>query len=1548
MKHCLIWLLSFVLWTVPASADVFTVTTTDDTDTNTVPMSLRTAIRLANQTPGPHIIRFDIPTSGVARIVLQPQPNDSSDASATLPDIYSTVVIDGYTQPGSITNSLEVGNNAQPMVEIDCRNTLDGYSRAFWIEGSGCLVRGLIINNATGTGGNAAAIMVRGNNNVIAGNWIGVDSTGTARADGPGNGAGIWISGGCGNCIGGTSPDDRNVCSGANDVGIVLADSVAASLGCSNNLVLGNYIGTDITGTQPIPNLGHAGIYLLGAANNVIGGGTSSTKNIIAGNAGPGIFAYPRPGFPCDGNRIVGNYIGISASGDISDHRLKIGNGGPGILLSNTVGTVIGQDFDYTPNEGTANLIVDNGGHGIQVQGASATGNCIRGNRIFQNGGFAIVLGDTPNPVPPPPAGSGPNESMRPPMMLSSKYDGTLNTLVSGWVDSQTPADVKVDFYGMANTDPAAHGAAYFYLGTVQPDASGRFCASLLGDYGSLADPASAFRVTATCTAPNGSTSGLTEPPKYRLKALEVNQSVQDWKNSVTLYKNKKTYVRAFLETLDGTEAPVNLAELRPRLHGWQGGNLVDPLNNCLAMAGLKIPARADLSRITLARNINFALPEAWCDGPIELWFEGQAVTCDACPSCTGCASCGAAVVFQHPPAINLALYNIKYPFPSLPYYRECTYAEMDRVEQLIKAMYPISSRSFFLRASYRISFLWPGNTPAPADVNQSLRWSRILDGSYLTSQVALGLIPGAPGTGTSGFYGLGDWPPAKTASGYFTDTAGKTLRVVPCHELAHELGEAHAILESWMITDNLVRDDLGNLMWAEDRWGNSSPVYRAGCGGKVSTTELSFPYGLPSGEATLGPMNDDPYARMFGLDTSSPTPVILDPDEVFELMSYCGSPPYDRWVSGYTYDHLAHNLEAKYGTMAVKPGRFKPYGGSQQDLLLVRGAVNMWSHTVSLSPFGRWSGSQNFWQPTPGNYQLQLLGEDGTVLFQTSFQPEGGDSEELQPRNNGFMIPVPFNPAYRTARVLTQGLVMATRLASPHAPTLRIDYPKGGETIGAGVLSLKWTAQDGDNDPLTYDVQFSPDGGSSWQTLALDWITPQLDVDSAELPATTQGLIRVVASDGFNTTLADSPAVFTIASQPPRVSISSPVMDQILSQQQQVVFEAFARDTTDGQLLDTNITWVSSLQGQLGTGTLLVLDGSLLQAGNHDIQATAQNSQGLSASASVRIHVGTNAPALYADLALTIQTPSFSPAPGSSFLVNLVVQNSGRDDASQVQLSNTVPAGLSLVSATASQGMVQTDAAQVVANLGTVPADQTATLALQFQAASSGAYTIQAGVTGTESDPNPANNLAVETIQVIESTPALPNLQVSMTLTNEPVFKQALGYIVSVQNAGAATATQVQLTNVLAPGAVLLSAATSQGSWSINGNLLVAQLGTIPAQGGALLYFTVQPTSLGPLCYQASVGSAEPDADPWDNSFSSIVTVTLRLAITAIKNGSDLNLEWDDAPNLFLEQTDQLGPAALWEPAPGTPVLDQGRWHYPVPPGGLARFYRLRLQQGL
>ena len=125
-------------------------------------------------------------------------------------------------------------------------------------------------------------------------------------------------------------------------------------------------------------------------------------------------------------------------------------------------------------------------------------------------------------------------------------------------------------------------------------------------------------------------------------------------------------------------------------------------------------------------------------------------------------------------------------------------------------------------------------------------------------------------------------------------------------------------------------------------------------------------------------------------------------------------------------------------------------------------------------------------------------------------------------------------------------------------------------------------------------------------------------------------------------------------------------------------------------------------------------------------------------------------------DLAMSL-VASQEPVPaGTTFTYSIVVSNHGPADATNVVLTDSLPAGLTFVSATPTQGSC-TGTTNVSCNLGTLPDGLSAYVDLVVTKTVGGNVSNTAAVTATEADPYMPNNSNSET-----STPAeLTNFRV-------------------------------------------------------------------------------------------------------------------------------------------------------------------------------------------
>ena len=327
-------------------------------------------------------IDFNIPGSGVQTI----------SPVLALPPITKPVVINGYTQPGASPNSLANGDNAVLLIELNGANAPAG-SAGLSISAGGSTVEGLVINefvkvadstSPTGFDGGYGVLLQTNGGNTIQGNFIGTDALGTT---GLGNQQdGVLDTGSGNNTIGGTTPAARNVISGNGLDGLDIGNS-------PDNLIQGNFIGTDATGTVSLGN-SQIGVHIVGSSDNTVGGTAAGARNIVSGNVSYGIVLQDSG---TTRTIVQGNFIGTDVTGTTA-----LGNGGDGIFIgfSGTNPSSLGNTIGGT-TAAARNIISGNqtDGIGIDAPNGGGSGNLILGNFIGTDITGTTALGNVGNGI---------------------------------------------------------------------------------------------------------------------------------------------------------------------------------------------------------------------------------------------------------------------------------------------------------------------------------------------------------------------------------------------------------------------------------------------------------------------------------------------------------------------------------------------------------------------------------------------------------------------------------------------------------------------------------------------------------------------------------------------------------------------------------------------------------------------------------------------------------------------------------------------------------------------------------------------------------------------------------------------------------------------------------------------------------------------------------------------------------------------------------------------------------------------------------------------
>lgn len=273
---------------------------------------------------------------------------------------------------GSYNNEI-VGNYIG--TNILCTDTVPNGNGVMIVSSASNIIGGTATNAENVISGNrGAGIVINGtgaNENLIVGNYIGVDATGNAPLS---NHYGVIIKGDAdNNKVGGNYSATRNIISANHEIGVYIEAS-------DGNVVSGNYIGTNLTGEEAFYYEGTDSLIQANGVEintvskfNIIGGNDLGERNVISGNRVYGAIYYGQ----VSENNIAGNFIGTDATGSYA--------------IPNATGICVDDASNHNIIEN--NLLSGNVSYGLFIVTTGSDYNIFRGNNVGLN-----YLGEFPIP----------------------------------------------------------------------------------------------------------------------------------------------------------------------------------------------------------------------------------------------------------------------------------------------------------------------------------------------------------------------------------------------------------------------------------------------------------------------------------------------------------------------------------------------------------------------------------------------------------------------------------------------------------------------------------------------------------------------------------------------------------------------------------------------------------------------------------------------------------------------------------------------------------------------------------------------------------------------------------------------------------------------------------------------------------------------------------------------------------------------------------------------------------------------------------------------
>lgn len=455
----------------------------------------------------------------------------------------------------------------------------------------------------------------------------------------------------------------------------------------------------------------------------------------------------------------------------------------------------------------------------------------------------------------------------------------------------------------------------------------------------------------------------------------------------------------------------------------------------------------------------------------------------------------------------------------------------------------------------------------------------------------------------------------------------------------------------------------LGVVGIGTDRVGASPSTDNPGRGTLIFGHELVHDYdemhtNTADGCGSADGNSNFPYnsasIQEFGFNPA--TQKVYNPNNTHDLMSYCpAGGSREGWISPYTWTQMFNKLAttsaeaaeasgAQGDVIAARPGFFTLFhtGHNSQSVI-----VNLTVDNPAVA--GKESGQlgnlyqvdSGFFLTLPeGDYAVELRNGQQVLAshpFIANFESEyhtggeghthaAGSSEDVFDPNPTAKVDItlvaPWVDGTTSIALTYKGeTLLDERIVSGNPPTVEIVEPvepavwKAGET-----QKLSWKGDDPDQNTLHYAVFYSHNAGQNWQLLASELSDTSLEVAVDSLAGGFDTRFRVVATDGVNTGMAETPGTIDVPNKAPMAVLLEP-STFLFAPETVVLLRGSATDLEDGSIPEEKLVWSSDVQGELGKGYEVAIN--TLTPGPHTLTLTATDSDGSSGSVSVAVFVG-------------------------------------------------------------------------------------------------------------------------------------------------------------------------------------------------------------------------------------------------------------------------------------------------------------------------------------
>jgi uncharacterized repeat protein (TIGR01451 family) len=485
-------------------------------------------------------------------------------------------------------------------------------------------------------------------------------------------------------------------------------------------------------------------------------------------------------------------------------------------------------------------------------------------------------------------------------------------------------------------------------------------------------------------------------------------------------------------------------------------------------------------------------------------------------------------------------------------------------------------------------------------------------------------------------------------------------------------------------------------------------------------------------------------------------------------------------------------------------------------------------------------------------------------------------------------------------------------------------------DLLPVGFTNIQSTPSQGNYDAQTGDwtVGTVAVGVNATLTITATVSTPGAKLNAAEITQADQ--VDPDSTPGNNVPAEDDQDSVTVTPQSADLSLTKDVNDSTPTVGQNVVFTltvtnggpSAATNVLIEDLLPAGMTFVSSTpsQGSYVSGTGIWTVGTINSGANATLAITATNTTAAAKTNTAEVtdvdqfdsdstpdnNVGTEddqdsvtVNPEVADLSLTKTVDDNTPDKNQNVVFTITVSNAGPQAATGVQVTDLLPAGLTFVSSTPSQGSYVSGTG--IWTVGTINNAANATLTITATAATIGAKTNTAEITDADqfdSDSTPNNQVGTEDDQAsVVVTPNVADLSITKTVDdNTPNRNQNVTFTITLTNGGPIGATGVTVTDLLPAGLTFVSATPSVGTYSNTTG--VWTVGSVASAGNATLTIVATVNAIGAKTNTAEVTASnqfDSDSTPGNN----VNTEDDQISVTVTPAIADLSLvKTVDLPN--------------------------------------------------